>query len=191
MEIRDLLGDSYRDGMSVEEIAEALKGVTLPTDQTSEVERLRKALTAANSDAADWKKKYRETQDETSRTAAEKEEEHKQLLERVAALEAEKAVATYKATYVAMGYDDQLAESTAKAMQSGDMAKVLENQRKFQEATEQRIRSELMRRSGRPGGDDSGDQKKEDEAVTRAKQIAKQRADADKQSADILGQYLR
>lgn len=191
MEIRDLLGESYRDGMSVEEIAEALKGVTLPTDQTSEVERLRKALTAANSDAADWKKKYRETQDETSRTAAEKEEEHKQLLERVAALEAEKAVATYKATYVAMGYDDKLAESTAKAMQSGDMAKVLENQRKFQEATEQRIRSELMRRSGRPGGDDGGDHKEEDEAVTRAKQIAKQRAEADKQSADILGQYLR
>ena len=191
MEIRDLLGDSYRDGMSVEEIAEALKGVTLPTDQTSEVERLRKALTAANSDAADWKKKYRETQDETSRTAAEKEEEHKLLLERVAALEAEKAVATYKATYVAMGYDDKLAESTAKAMQSGDMAKVLENQRKFQEATEQRIRSELMRHSGRPGGDDGGDPKQEDEAVARARQIAKQRADADKQSADILGQYLR
>lgn len=186
-----MLGESYRDGMSVEEIAEALKGVTLPTDQTSEVERLRKALTAANSDAADWKKKYRETQDETSRTAAEKEEEHKQLLERVAALEAEKAVATYKATYVAMGYDDKLAESTAKAMQSGDMAKVLENQRKFQEATEQRIRSELMRHSGRPGGDDGGDHKQEDEAVTRAKQIAKQRAEADKQSADILGQYLR
>lgn len=191
MEIRDLLGESYRDGMSVEEIAEALKGVTLPTDQTSEVERLRKALTAANSDAADWKKKYRETQDETSRTAAEKEEEHKQLLERVAALEAEKAVATYKATYVAMGYDDKLAESTAKAMQSGDMAKVLENQRKFQEATEQRIRAELMRHSGRPGGDDSGDSKQEDEAVARARQIAKQRADAEKQSADILGQYLR
>lgn len=191
MEIKDLLGDSYHDGMSVEEIAEALKGVTLPTDQTSEIEKLRKALTAANSDAADWKKKFRETQDETSRTAAEKEEEHKQLLERVAALEAEKAVATYKATYVAMGYDEKLAESTAKAMQSGDMAKVLENQRKFQEATEQRIRSELMRHSGRPGGDDGGDQKKEDEAVTRAKQIAQQRAAADKQSADILGQYLR
>lgn len=191
MEIRDLLGDSYHDGMSVEEIAEALKGVTLPTDQTTEVERLRKALTAANSDAADWKKKYRETQDETSRTAAEKEEEHKQLLERVAALEAEKAVATYKATYIAMGYDDKLAESTAKAMQSGDMAKVLENQRKFQEATEQRIRAELMRHSGRPGGDDSGDSKQEDEAVARARQIAKQRADAEKQSADILGQYLR
>lgn len=191
MEIKDLLGDSYHDGMSVEEIAEALKGVTLPTDQTSEVEKLRKALTAANSDAADWKKKYRETQDETSRTAAEKEEEHKQLLERVAALEAEKAVATYKATYVAMGYDEKLAESTAKAMQSGDMAKVLENQRKFQEATEQRIRSELMRKSGRPGGDDGGDHQEEDEAVTRAKEIARARSQADKASADILGQYLK
>lgn len=191
MEIKDLLGDSYHDGMSVEEIAEALKGVTLPTDQTSEVEKLRKALTAANSDAADWKKKFRETQDETSRTAAEKEEEHKQLLERVAALEAEKAVATYKATYVAMGYDEKLAESTAKAMQSGDMAKVLENQRKFQEATEQRIRSELMRHSGRPGGDDGGDHQEEDEAVTRAREIAKARSQADKASADILGQYLK
>ena len=191
MEIKDLLGDSYHDGMSVEEIAEALKGVTLPTDQTSEVEKLRKALTAANSDAADWKKKYRETQDETSRTAAEKEEEHKQLLERVAALEAEKAVATYKATYVAMGYDEKLAESTAKAMQSGDMAKVLENQRKFQEATEQRIRSELMRKSGRPGGDDGGDRQEEDEAVVRAKEIARARSQADKASADILGQYLK
>ena len=38
---------------------------------------------------------------------------------------------------------------------------------------------------------DGGDPKQEDEAVARAKQIAQQRAAADKQSADILGQYLR
>ena len=190
MEIKDLLGDSYHDGMSVEEIAEALKGVTLPTDQSAEVEKLRSAVSAANSDAAEWKRKYRETQDETTRTAAEKEEEHKKLLERVEALEAEKAVASYKATYIAMGYDEKLAEATAKAMQSGDMAKVLECQRAFQASMEQRIRSDLMRNSGRPGGDGDNEGQREDPAVAQAKRIAQQRAKADQASADILKQYL-
>lgn len=191
MEIKDLLGDAYHDGMTVEEISEALKGVQMPADQSAEIDRLRNSLTASNSDAAEWKRKYRETLDESTRTAQEREEEHKSLLQRLETLEAEKRIAGYKATYIAMGYEEGLAQSTAEAIQAGDMAKVFENQRTHQASMEQKIRADLMRSSGRPGGDGDSEKKDEDDAIAQARRIAQARAKADKASADVLNQYLR
>ena len=38
--IQDLLGDKYREGMTNDEIVEALSGVSLPQDRSDEIERL-------------------------------------------------------------------------------------------------------------------------------------------------------
>ena len=54
MNIKDLLGDAYKEGMSLEEIETALKGISMPEDNSAEVERLRTALSKSNSEAADY-----------------------------------------------------------------------------------------------------------------------------------------
>lgn len=181
MEIKDLLGESYKDGMTMDELTEALKGVSLPKDQSAEIERLKGVISNANSEAKDWKDKYRSTLDEATRKAQEAEEESRQMQERLAALEKEKTVSGYKASYLSMGYDEALAEETAKAVAEGDMAKVFANQKKHQEAVEKKAREDALKGSPRPGGTGGdGSNSEETEALKLAKQIGAARADASK-----------
>ena len=60
MNIKDLLKDAYKEGMSVEEIESALANIDLPTDNSAELDRLKAALSKSNSEAADYKKQLRE-----------------------------------------------------------------------------------------------------------------------------------
>ena len=60
MNIKDLLKDAYKEGMTVEDIENALKDIDLPTDNSAEIDRLKTALSKSNSEAADYKKQLRE-----------------------------------------------------------------------------------------------------------------------------------
>ena len=44
MNIKDLLKDAYKEGMSLEDIEKALEGIELPSDGSAEIERLKTAL---------------------------------------------------------------------------------------------------------------------------------------------------
>ena len=65
----------------------------------------------------------------------------KKNAERLAQLEKEKVIAGYKASYLAMGYDEALAADTANALAEGNDAKLFENQKKHQEAVEKKARN--------------------------------------------------
>jgi ABC-type Zn uptake system ZnuABC Zn-binding protein ZnuA len=65
--------------MTLEDVTTALHGITMPTDQSAEIEKLRNSLSNSNSEAKAWKDKYRETQDEATRKAEETEENNKKL----------------------------------------------------------------------------------------------------------------
>ena len=54
--IQDLLGEKYHEGMTLEEINEALKDVSLQQDRTAEYESLKKAYDKAASDTAEYKR---------------------------------------------------------------------------------------------------------------------------------------
>ena len=54
MKLKDLLKEAYAEGMSVEDIESALESIDLPTDLSSEVDRLKNALSKSNSEAADY-----------------------------------------------------------------------------------------------------------------------------------------
>ena len=191
MEIKELLGDAYKDGMTIDELTEALKNVEMPKDQSSEIERLKDAISKSNSEAKEWKDKYRSTLDDATKKAQEAEEESKRITERLAQLEKEKVIAGYKASYLAMGYDEALAEDTAKALADGNDEKLFENQRKHMEAVEKKAREEALRTSGRPGGSGSGESGNETEAEKIAKTISASRAEANKIAKDGLAYYLK
>jgi len=191
MDVKGLLGDSYKEGMTVEELTKALEGVEIPTDQTAELERLKGIISDKNTEAADWKKKYRDTLDEATKKAQEEEEAKNSLLEQVKTLQKEKLISNYKASYIAMGYDESLAEETANALADNNTAKVFENQKKHLVAEEQRIRADVLRSSPRPDGGTPSDGGGDDESLKLAKQIGKTKAEANNSTQSVLQNYLK
>ena len=191
MELKELLGDAYKDGMTMDEVNEALKSVEMPKDQSAEIEKLKETISKSNSEAKEWKDKYRATLDDATKKQQEAEEEAKKNAERLAQLEKERAIAGYKASYLAMGYDEELAADTANALFDGDNAKLFENQKKHMEAVEKKAREDALRGSGRPGG--SGTDKSGDDSVAMkmVKQIGEQRAESDKAAKEGLAHYLK
>ncbi len=194
MELKDLLGESYKDGMTAEEIGAALQNITLPTDQSAEIERLKGVISKSNSEAAEWKRKFQATQTEDEQQKAKDEEERQNLLNELAELKKAQTVSSYKASYLAMGYDEKLAEEAANAVADGDTAKALEVQKKHQTAMAEKIKKEILRASGRPVGDpesDHDDDNGDSDVIKLAKQIGKQRANVGKAADDVLKYYTR
>jgi hypothetical protein len=150
MNIKDLLKDAYKEGMTVEEIETALADIELPTDQSAEVERLKNALSKSNSENAEWKKKHREALSEEERKAQETADLIAQLKEQNATLVRESNVSKHKAKFLGMGYDEALAGSAAEAMVDGDMEKLFSYQQKHQEAFEKKIRADAMKGTKKP-----------------------------------------
>ena len=150
MNIKDLLKDAYKEGMTIEEINAALAEVELPVDQSAEVERLKNALSKSNSENAEWKKKHREALSEEEKKAQETADLIKQLQEQNDQLMRESNVAKHKAKFLGLGYEDKLAGDAAVAMADGDMAKVLEYQQKHLEAFEKKVRADAMKGTAKP-----------------------------------------
>ena len=163
MNNKDLLGNKYKEGMTVEEIETALADVEMPVDNTAEVERLKTALSKSNSEAAESKRQLREKMSADEIKAKEDVEEMERLRAENAALVREKTISTYKASYLGLGYDEKLAEETAKAITDGKFDKVFENQKKHLDAVEKKVRQDVLKDTPRPEGGSSS------ETMTREK----------------------
>lgn len=72
MDLKALLGDAYKEGMTFEEIEAALKDVQPPEDPAgaAEITRLKTALSKANGEAAEYKKQLRGKQSEAEQVAS-------------------------------------------------------------------------------------------------------------------------
>ena len=157
MNIKDLLKDAYKEGMSVEEIENALKDIDLPTDNSAEIDRLKTALSKSNSEAADYKKQLREKMTAEEAKAKEDAEKYEEIVKERDALLREKTIATHKAQYLALGYDEKLANDTAEAMVNGETDKVFANQKKHLEAVEKKIRADVLKDTPKPEGGNGSD----------------------------------
>ena len=69
--LSDLLGDSYKEGMTEEEISTALQAAGAGQNNDAEINRLKAQLSKANSEAADYKKQLRGKQTADEAAAAE------------------------------------------------------------------------------------------------------------------------
>lgn len=115
------------------------------------------------SDLAAAKKSLREKMSEEEAKAAKAAEEHAALLARVEQLEREKAVSTYVGSYLAMGYEEKLARSSAEALAKGDMDTLFANQKTHTESREKALRAELLKQTPHPpAGGAPAAMKKED-----------------------------
>ena len=124
----------------------------------------------AASEAAEYKKKLRERMSEDEAKAAKAAEEHAALLARLEQLEHEKAVGTYTNAYLAMGYDEKLAKSSAEALAKGDMESVFKFQKAHADTREKALRTELLKGTPPPaaGNSDTGMTKEKFSKLTLA-----------------------
>lgn len=137
-------------------------------DHADELERTKNALSKANSEAAESKRKLREKLTVDEQAAQQEAEEKEKLKKDNAALMEELSVTKNTAQLVALGYEAKLAAETAKAMFDGDTAKVFANQKKHQEAMAHLIEADLLKKTPKPpagaGGSGLDYQKKLEEA---------------------------
>ena len=119
-------------------------------DNSSELERYKSAVSKANSEAADWKKKHNALLSEDEQKKVAHDEAQASMKAQLDTLLQEKTVSETKAHLLALGYDDALASDTAAAMVKGENDKVFVNQKKFLEERTKALKAELLKNTPTP-----------------------------------------
>lgn len=137
-----------------------------PKDGNEEVAKLKTALSKANSDAAEWKRQFREKQTEAERAEAERQEREAAVEEELRMLRRDKTVSGYIAQYLALGYDKELAQRAADAMADGNAAEIMNCQQEFLVAKQKELEANALNKQPTltPGAPPSSKQA-EDEAM--------------------------
>lgn len=166
-----------------------------PVDMSQYVDK--RTFDAKASEAAELSKKLKGKMTEDEAAAAERQAQWDELVatnkaqaERIQKLELANTEAAYKAKYLAMpGFDEKLAEETAKAMASGDMDKVFANQQKANEAYKKQVQAEMVKGDPKPGGAGGGEGGEPDN-VTWARNRAKQRSAEMSAGNDAMKKFM-
>lgn len=133
--------------MSVEDKIKALEEyeIEIPAPkETEEVTKLKTALSKANSDAAEWKRQFREKQTEQERAEAERKEREQAVEEELRILRRDKTVAGYVNSCLALGYSQELALKAAEAMADGNAAEIMNCQQEFLEAKQKELEAAAL-----------------------------------------------
>lgn len=114
----------------------------------AEIEKLKKAISASNADAkkrkdeaAEWQEKYKSTLDEQKRKELEAEETMKRVMAENEQFKAEKRISTYAAKLMGAGFDENTASSMAQSLPDGIPDSFFEQQKAFNEAQKQAIKT--------------------------------------------------
>lgn len=106
---------------TIETTAETTPKTEAPKEspENPEVVKLKNALSRANSEAADWKRKYVENIDEQKRKELEAQEARQKELEELESLRRDKRINTYMTRLMDSGVDHASADIMAKALPDG------------------------------------------------------------------------
>lgn len=134
------------EAMSAEEKLAALMGYEFesPKADETEINKLKTALSKANSESAEWKRQFREKQTEQERAEAERAENEKAMQEELKSLRRDKVVSGYAKQCMDMGYDSSLAAECAEAMADGRFNDVFAIQQRFMEAKTKEIEAAAL-----------------------------------------------
>lgn len=135
--------------MTPEQKLAALEGYEYE-DHSEELERQKAAVTKANGEAAEWKRKHTALLSEDEKKKQEDADKLASMEKELAELRKGKVVSDYKAKFVAQGYSEELADETAKALADGDMTKVFANQQKFLTDYAKGVKAEALKGTPKP-----------------------------------------
>ena len=168
-DIQSLLGDAYKEGMTLEEINAALADRELVDKSQYEGFVPKSLLEKANSEAADYKKKWKAASSDQEQKAIEDAEKQAAIEEELKSLRRSNKVSEYEKQHLALKYDEKDAKEIAEALYDGDMDTVFRLQKKHEEALQKSIKADLMKQMPTPP---SGNQT----TIDYSKQIAEAQA---------------
>ena len=110
-----------------------------------EVAKLKRAQEKAASEAAEYKKKWKESLSVQEQASMEKAEKEAAEAERVKMLERKVAVSEYTENYLDLGYPKELAKKAAEAQADSDNDTLLEIQKQVQEISRKKWEEEFLK----------------------------------------------
>ena len=110
----------------------------------AERDKLKNSVTNASADASEWKKKYQATLSEQEKAAEEQSEATAAMQKELEDLRNERNIANHKSQFVSIGFDEALADESAKALNEGNIAKVFDGIRKFVESHDKAMAEKAM-----------------------------------------------
>ena len=148
--LQDLLKESYKDGMSEDEISEALEKALDGKDDKSgtddkELRKLKSAFDKASAEASRYKKQLEEKMTADEKAEADRKEMLDKLVADNEAMKKKIAITENKAQLLALGYPEDLAASTAEAMFKGDTETIFKNQKAVFDLKEKSIRADVLK----------------------------------------------
>ena len=160
--------------MSAEDKLKALEEYEFETPapkENDEVTKLKAALSKANSDAAEWKRQFREKQTEAERAEAERKEREAAVEDELRTLRRDKSVSGYVAQYLALGYTQELALKAAEATADNDAATIMSCQQEYLAAKTKEIEAAALNKQPTltPGAPPTAKQA-EEEATNKLRQ---------------------
>ncbi len=130
---------------------------TLEIDGNAYVDK--KTFDKTASELADAKKKITSTKTEADENNSHLQNELEELRTKIGQMEKEKTVATHTAKFIALGYDEELAQETAAALVDSDYETVFANQKKFLNAHDTETKTKLLQGTPTPSGSQAGSNK--------------------------------
>ena len=117
----------------------------------AEIAKLKNAVTNASADASKYKKEKQEIENqlkskmtEEERTKAEQDAATAAMQQELETLRNERNVANHKAQLTSIGFDSELAQETAEAINGGDSAKLFDGIRKFVASHDKELTSKAL-----------------------------------------------
>lgn len=175
--------DGYREDMTSDEKLALLDGYEEPKSETYWKNQHDKLST----ELASMKKRERERMSEDEKREADRAAADAAKDEELKTLRREKALSSYKAQYLAQGYDAKLAEQAATGMVDGDTNAVFDAMNKYRDAMEKKLRTDILKDTPKPPSGDEG--KELSDAEKFAKSIGEAKAAANKSASDTLARY--
>jgi len=151
--------EGFKEDMTAEEKLALLENQPEPEDKQvlpdpkSYISKARYDQVASELAAAKKELKSRLSEDEQKEL--ERQTRANEMETELNELRREKKLATYKASYLAQGYDEQMAENAALAMADGDTDTLFAIMKQYSSALEKTIKSNLLKDTPRPPAGDT------------------------------------
>ena len=97
-------------------------------------EMIKKSISKANSEAAEFKRELQKRMSEDELRSQERERMDKELRDELEVLKKDKSFAEHKAGFISLGFEDELARASAKALQENDMTLLFTNMKQHIDA---------------------------------------------------------
>ncbi|MBO7132256.1 hypothetical protein J6V85_03325 [Candidatus Saccharibacteria bacterium] len=145
MDLKTVLGDAYRDDMTLSDVEAALKDVDIYKGYVSKDTADKYA-----SEAAQYRKELKAKMSQSELEQTEAAEKMNQLQTDYDSLLRKVKMSENRAEFLRLGYDEKLAAESAEALINNDLVTVFKNQEKFINQVRESVKADLQKQIPTP-----------------------------------------